>query len=148
MKLQTTPDRAYDLKLPQGLSSKLVAGIDDIPTWESNRRIASSRTGGSGSSVIRHKVRKGESLNGIARRYKTTPDAIVEANDLSSKKVKPGQVLKVPGRAFAKKAEKSKDKDKSAKSDDQGSDDSSDKIVKYKVKKGAIPWRPLQGVTA
>ncbi len=136
LKLQVTPDKPYTLKLPVGLAAQLTAGIDKIPEWEQPRQSGSSSR--SSSSVwIRHKVRKGESLNGIARRYKTTPSVIMEANDLSGMKVKPGQVIKVPGKGYAKKSgEKSKDKNKSSKGEDQGNEDSSEKIIKYKVKKG------------
>lgn len=47
-------------------------------------------------TMVNHKVRKGESLSVIARKYRTTIKAIVAENDLTSTLVKVGQQLKVP----------------------------------------------------
>ncbi len=47
-------------------------------------------------TIVSHKVRKGESLSVIARKYRTTIKAIITENDLESTLVKAGQTLKVP----------------------------------------------------
>lgn len=46
--------------------------------------------------IANHKVQRGENLTVIARRYKTTINAIVSENQLSNTMVRAGQVLKVP----------------------------------------------------
>ena len=46
--------------------------------------------------LVKHKVRKGECLSVIARRYNTTISSIVSENKLASTIVKAGQRLKVP----------------------------------------------------
>ena len=49
------------------------------------------------SSCVTHTVAEGESLARIARRYKTTVDAIVSQNGIAKgKPIKPGQVLEIP----------------------------------------------------
>ncbi len=45
----------------------------------------------------KHKVTRGESLSGLARRYNTSVAALVRANDLSDENIRIGQVLTIPG---------------------------------------------------
>lgn len=61
-------------------------------------RVVKTPTGKSNTEItmVNHKVRKGESLSVIARKYRTTIKAIVAENDLTSTLVKVGQQLKVP----------------------------------------------------
>ncbi|MDP2960600.1 MAG: LysM peptidoglycan-binding domain-containing protein, partial [candidate division Zixibacteria bacterium] len=45
-----------------------------------------------------HKVRKGETVSGIAKKYGVSPFNIIQANSLSRKyRIYPGQLLKIPG---------------------------------------------------
>jgi N-acetylmuramoyl-L-alanine amidase len=46
-----------------------------------------------------HKVRRGETLSGIARAYGTTTQDLRDLNRLRSSRVKVGQLLKVPRRS-------------------------------------------------
>lgn len=137
LKLQLTPDKPYNLKVPGGMGKLVLEGIDDIARWEPPRAVAVASKG-SGPMLVRHKVKKGESLKGIARRYKTSVIDIMEYNDLSSKKVSVGKVLRVPARGYAKKTvpEKTKIKGKAAKGKEQAEENAQEKVVKYKVKKG------------
>eukprot|EP00899_Mesostigma_viride_P021226 jgi/Mesvir1/29104/Mv18410-RA.1 len=48
------------------------------------------------ASRTKHKVRGGECLYSIARKYRTSVDAIVAANGMSLQSLRPGQVLVVP----------------------------------------------------
>lgn len=48
------------------------------------------------ANIVEHKVKAGESLSLIARKYNTNISAIIAANDLSSTVVQTQQVLKVP----------------------------------------------------
>ncbi len=81
---KSTPPDAYALKVPIGKTDILLAGIDDIPSW-------------SPPTYATHKVRKGESLSVIARRYGTSVSRIALTNNIREKDViRVGQILKVP----------------------------------------------------
>jgi nucleoid-associated protein YgaU len=49
-------------------------------------------------TVVRYTVKKGDTLSGIASRYKSTVSGIQRANGISGTLIRPGQVLKVPKR--------------------------------------------------
>lgn len=51
-----------------------------------------------GKRNIRHKIRRGETLSTIARRYGTNTKSIMRLNRLKSTRIKVGQVLKVKGK--------------------------------------------------
>jgi len=46
--------------------------------------------------TLNHRVRRGETLESIAKKYNVTVEDIVELNKLEGKSLKPGQVIKVP----------------------------------------------------
>ena len=63
-----------------------------------------------------HVVAKGHTLHSIARRYKVTEDAILEANDLKNPRaLKPGTELIIPGSGKKSASKKDKKADRSAK---------------------------------
>jgi membrane-bound lytic murein transglycosylase D len=83
----STPEGEYSLKVPEGYGEKTLAAIDLTPRW-----IPPEAT----YSV--HYVRKGETVGGIARRYRTSISAIARLNSLNRRyTIYPGQRLKVPG---------------------------------------------------
>jgi LysM repeat protein len=49
-------------------------------------------------SFVRHRVRRGQTLIRLARRYRTTPKAIRRANGLRSNLIRVGRVYKIPRR--------------------------------------------------
>jgi len=69
LRLATPDDASFELRLPVGTAAKFSAGIADIPAdkWVSWRR---------------HRVETGETLTSIAKKYRVTPVAIAEANNL------------------------------------------------------------------
>ncbi|MDP9339627.1 MAG: transglycosylase SLT domain-containing protein [Acidobacteriota bacterium] len=69
LRLATPDDPSFELHLPPGTAQKFSAEIADIPAdkWVSWRR---------------HRVAGGETLTSIAKKYRVTPKAIAEANDL------------------------------------------------------------------
>jgi len=161
---QITPDRPYDLKIPQGLGQQYALVADQIKeskppappererktkvvkykvkqgdtvasiskkfgvsskslmaangmksesqlatgkilkipvkTKEKGTSVASGKKGKSKKaaaepSVVKHTVKKGETLTQIAKRYGTTPGAIQKMNHLQTSQLKSGQVLKI-----------------------------------------------------
>ncbi|HEY1528531.1 MAG TPA: transglycosylase SLT domain-containing protein [Candidatus Angelobacter sp.] len=69
---RTTPkDQAFDLRLPEGAKEKYEAAITAIPV---EKRVAWRY----------YKVQPGDTLAGIARKYRTTERAIAQANNLES----------------------------------------------------------------
>ncbi|MDI6741286.1 MAG: LysM peptidoglycan-binding domain-containing protein [Smithella sp.] len=86
-----TPDREYFLKVPEESCDKFNLVYDDIPQSE-RPRVEVVR-----STIVTHRVRDGETLYSIARKYKVTASAIVSHNKLKSKnRIYRGQVLRIP----------------------------------------------------
>ena len=69
LRMATPEDPSFVLYLPKGTSEKFSAEIADIPPdkWVSWRR---------------HRVESGDTLTSIAKKYRVTPGAIADANDL------------------------------------------------------------------
>ena len=84
----TPPDMAgYTLRIPVGRQEEFLEAIERIPP--------SQRTG-----WIRHVVRKGDTPAGIAKRYGSDLQAVLEVNNLRKQQLlKPGATVLVPGRA-------------------------------------------------
>jgi membrane-bound lytic murein transglycosylase D len=86
-----TPDREYFLKVPEESYDKFNLVYDDIPQSE-RPRVEVVR-----STIVTHRVRDGETLYSIARKYKVTASTIVSHNKLKSKnRIHRGQVLRIP----------------------------------------------------
>lgn len=91
LKRNSTPDRPYDLKLPLGKGTLLLAKLTDIPVWKPPV-----------TPYVIHRVRRGETLSHIARRYRTSIRAIMQLNGLrSSRFIRAGWKLKVPTRYYS-----------------------------------------------
>jgi membrane-bound lytic murein transglycosylase D len=102
LRLATPADPNFVLRLPAGTGDRFSAEMGAIPPekWVSWRR---------------HKVEEGETLNAIAKRYRVTPGAITEANNLeASASLELGQKLIIPAAA--------------------PSDATADKMVRYRVR--------------
>jgi membrane-bound lytic murein transglycosylase D len=83
-----TPDTPYILNVPKGKGELFLAKIGDIPVWRPPV-----------PAYVVHRVRKGESLSIIARRYGTSVRSIMAMNGLRrSNYVKAGWKLKIPTR--------------------------------------------------
>jgi membrane-bound lytic murein transglycosylase D len=84
LRLATPDDTSFELHLPAGTASKFSAEIADIPAdkWVSWRR---------------HRVESGETLAIVAKKYRVTPVAIAEANNLErGAALAPGEKLIIP----------------------------------------------------
>ncbi|MFZ3114478.1 MAG: LysM peptidoglycan-binding domain-containing protein [Syntrophales bacterium] len=123
LRLNKTPDREYGLKLPTAFLDKFAQVKDEIPLAEKPRQSETKRL-----ATLRYKVKRGETLSSIARRYGTTPNAIRKENRfLGRRNVKAGQrlVIVLRGAKLAKITEHSTEKSVAANSQ-----------FSYKVKKG------------
>jgi len=83
----STPNYAYDLRVPAGYGEKCLASIASLPQYIPPDVVTD-----------RHTVRPGDTLGAIARRYRTSVNAIKSLNGLRSNLIRPGQVLRVPSR--------------------------------------------------
>ena len=123
-----TPENEYALKVPTDMAGKYASVAGSIPHWEKPLPTPKSSTVG-----IAHRVKRGESIGSIAKKYRTSPQAIRTYNHLSAKSsVKIGQYLSIPIRSskgtkkVASNVAAEEGKKKSGSSD----------FISYKVKKG------------
>lgn len=83
------PDQKYSLRVPEEKADLFIAKADSIKSTYSASSASYSHT--------THRVQKKDTLSSIAEKYKTTPEAILAANNLSKiQKVSVGRKLKIP----------------------------------------------------
>lgn len=86
LRRQVTPPTLYSLKLPAGRKEVFLAHLNEIPNWTPPE-----------NEYVYHRVKKGETLSLIAKRYRTSISKIVRANNIRKKHfIRVGQKLKVP----------------------------------------------------
>jgi membrane-bound lytic murein transglycosylase D len=113
-----TPNSPYALNVPNGKGKTLLAKLSTMNTYRPPT-----------PSYVTHRVRKGQTLSGIARRYRTSVRSIMAANGLRSQHyLKVGWRLKIPTRGSGARV--------AASSYAAGSE-----ITKYRVKKGDSLWK-------
>ncbi|HUU51831.1 MAG TPA: LysM peptidoglycan-binding domain-containing protein [Candidatus Heimdallarchaeota archaeon] len=84
---KSTPEGEYSLKVPVGYGEKTLAALESTARWIPPEATYSI-----------HYVRKGETVGGIARRYRTSISTIAHLNGLNRRyTIYPGQRLKVSG---------------------------------------------------
>lgn len=89
-----TPDRPYPLKLPIEKVETLLSVIAEIPGVEKPRGSLRASNG----RYVKHKIRRGETLSSIAKKYNTSVSAIRSANHLSKNRLVAGHRLNIPVR--------------------------------------------------
>jgi membrane-bound lytic murein transglycosylase D len=88
---KSTPDQEYNLKVPAGTSEQALSAANSLSRWIPPE-----------ATYVIHYVRRGETVSGIANRYRTSVSAIARLNQLGRKYlIRPGQRLKVPSRGGA-----------------------------------------------
>ena len=90
------PGDNYPLRVPPGNSDILLAKIDNIPVSHPPQR-----------AFVYHRVRSGESLSVISRKYRASVGSIMRANNLRrSNYIVAGKLLKIPQRGYVHKTPK------------------------------------------
>lgn len=83
-----TPETSYELKVPPAAAPGFQAKLGTLPAYVPPK-----------DQYVVHRVRSGETLSTIARRYGTSVNKIVAANNLRSRnRIRAGQRLKIPSR--------------------------------------------------
>lgn len=90
LRYKILPPERYILRIPPGTTENLLAGLQEIPVSQPPTR-----------AFVYHRVRRGETLSSIARRYRTHVRSIMRANNLrSSHYIVAGRLLKIPQRGY------------------------------------------------
>ncbi|MBW1982488.1 MAG: LysM peptidoglycan-binding domain-containing protein [Deltaproteobacteria bacterium] len=86
LRYKATPNYTFSLNVPVDKGVLLVSKLEQIPRWRPPKR-----------TFLVHRVRRGETLSEIARRYRVSMRRIVRANHLrSASRIRAGQRLKIP----------------------------------------------------
>jgi membrane-bound lytic murein transglycosylase D len=90
LRYSLVPPESYTLRVPKGAQDDLLAKLKTIPTSKLPQR-----------TYVYHRVRSGQTLSTIARRYRTSVRAIMRANNMrSSHLIRAGKRLKIPQRGY------------------------------------------------
>lgn len=90
----TPPDRAWAVRIPRGSATTFASAFAPIYQAEVSQRLAANRA--AAASAKRHKVRRGETLTHVARRYGVTVRQLQAWNGMGrGTMIRAGQTLKV-----------------------------------------------------
>jgi len=90
LRYKISPEDSYPLKVPPYKSSILLTQLDEIPVSTPPQR-----------AYVYHRVRSGQTLSLIAKRYRTSVSMIMRANNLRrSNYIVAGRLLKIPQRGY------------------------------------------------
>ena len=118
LRYKATPNYPFTLNLPPETSETFLASLEQIPKWQPPKR-----------AYVVHRVRLGETVSGIALKYRVPVHRIVRANGLrSASRIRAGQRLKIPMRGHIIVASNKV-------SHQTGS------TIQYQVKRGDSLWR-------
>ncbi len=117
LRYKATPDYTFALKIPDNTGTMLLASLEQIPKYQPPK-----------TAYVIHRVRFGETLSGIALRYRVPVRRIVHANHLrSASRIWAGQRLKIPLRGRVVMASTNPSPGNKS-------------TVRYRVKKGDSLW--------
>jgi membrane-bound lytic murein transglycosylase D len=90
LRYKISPEESYPLRVPAYKSSILLTQLDKIPVSTPPRR-----------AYVYHRVRSGQTLSLIAKRYRTSVSMIMRANNLRrSNYIIAGRLLKIPQKGY------------------------------------------------
>jgi len=98
MAKDTAPKKSTTAKTKSAPAKTGVAAVFDYMNREfekANAALAKSKTNSTKTATTYHTVASGDTLSGIASKYKTKVDTIKKLNKLTTDKIKPGQKLKI-----------------------------------------------------
>ena len=96
LRYKILPGDSYNLRVPPGHGEMLLSQIDSIPVSHPPQR-----------AYVYHRVRQGETLSVIARKYRTSVGSIMRANNLRrSNYIVAGKRLKIPQRGYKRQTVK------------------------------------------
>jgi membrane-bound lytic murein transglycosylase D len=125
---QMTPDRPYDLKVPQGLGQQYAAVADQIK--ESKPPVPPERE--RKTKVVKYKIKQGDTAASVAKKYGMTSKTLLAYNGLKSEsQVTAGKVIKIPVKTREKVSQVAAGK--KGKSKKTASEPT---VIRYTVKKG------------
>lgn len=87
----------YQAELAAALFKGVKAYFEDLPPEGSLLAWQAAKQGKKKAKISTHTIRSGETLSGIAQRYKVSMQAIKTLNGLKSNNIRIGQRLKIPG---------------------------------------------------
>jgi len=86
LRYKVLPPETYTLRIPSDKKEILIAKLDELPKTSKHR-----------TATLKHRVRRGETVSKIAKRYGTSNNAIRYANNLNRRNfIVTGQVLNIP----------------------------------------------------
>ncbi|MFZ1730169.1 MAG: LysM peptidoglycan-binding domain-containing protein [Bacteroidota bacterium] len=81
-----TPARKFDLRIPKGRSETFASNIRNVEVRSTTETV-----------IVDHKVRRGETIYKLAKKYHVTVGQIIKTNELSSaRRLRVGEVLRIP----------------------------------------------------
>jgi membrane-bound lytic murein transglycosylase D len=90
LRYKILPEESYSLKVPKGKKAVVVAKISEVPVSSPPR-----------PAFVYHRVRHGETLSAIARKYRTNIRNIARANNINKRNfIVAGKLLKIPQRGM------------------------------------------------
>ena len=126
---QITPDRPYDLKIPQGLGQQYALVADQIKESRPPAPPERERK----TKVVKYKVKSGDTAASISKKFGTSPKSLLAANGLKSEgQVTEGKILKIP----VKQPQKGTQVASGKKGKSKKSAAAEPAVIKYTVKKG------------
>ena len=129
------PGTGYGVKVPPEKEQVLLSKIDEIPVAQLPSRVKppARKKKSAPAAIVYHRVKRGDTLTGLAKTYRTSVKTIKSANNLKrSNTIALGKVLKIPGGHAPKRAEKRVAAKRPQKS------------INYVVKRGDTLWNIAQ----
>jgi membrane-bound lytic murein transglycosylase D len=91
-----TPDKEYNLKIPVDYLEKFNTALSEIPSAEKPSLAATT-------SIVRHRVKSGETLSSIAKRYRVSVSDIINYNNMRKNSILvAGRTISIPLQGWKK----------------------------------------------
>ena len=124
LRIGILPPYKYRFNVPKGKGEELLAKIDAIPLSTTKPNV----------SIAYHKVKRGETLSIIARRYRVSVQSLLHANKMRKQALVVGKMIKIPDDGSSSPAPKT------VKSTQQNESVKSRQTTSHVVKSGESLW--------